>query len=188
MQQVKSNQFNKTRFSKQNKATPGSLQKGKREIMCQVKRPGLKYPVSVVLSSSWEGADPWQAFWGAGPGMGGGSLEQRFPTMQRLCMRSKHVSFNKVKIKCLEKLGCSLAEGLLKMADLVLNSLGEQGDCFPVSFLPLYDWMLWGNCSIFGFSFLKPARKLLWEAEKGRHSALSFLKENSVIPTSGPSL
>lgn len=65
------------------------------------------------------------------------------------------------RLKCLEKLGCSLAEGLLKMADLVLNSLGEQADCFPVSFLPLYDWMLWGNCSIFGFSFLKPARKLL---------------------------
>lgn len=65
------------------------------------------------------------------------------------------------RLKCLEKLGCSLAEGLLKMADLVLNSLGEQGDCFPVSFLPLYDWMLWGNCSIFGCSCLKPARKLV---------------------------
>lgn len=92
------------------------------------------------------------------------------------------------RLKCLEKLGCSLAEGLLKMADLVLNSLGEQADCFPVSFLPLYDWMLWGNCSIFGCSCLKPARKLVWEAEKGRHWALSFLKENYVIPTTGPSL
>lgn len=152
--------------------------------MCQVKRPGLKYPEGVVLSSSWEGADPWEAFRGAGPGIGGGRLEHRFPTMQRLCMRSKHGSSKKVKMPW--EVWFQFDRGLLKMADPVLNSLREHGHCFLVSFLPLYDWMLWGNCSVFGCSCLKPARKLVWEAEKGRYSALSLLKENSVVPHHRP--